>query len=251
MALGDWIKVHRAMMDHAIWPNEWLVKLFLWCIFKANYQEGNHLGTPVKRGQFITGRFTAAEELGVNPSRWVRGMERLEFLGCISLEPNTKWTLVTVCNYETYQEALSDDRTLSEQQTNNKRTLEKEGKKGRNNKAAAPPVFEIPQTLQDERFIAAWGTWMAHLKEKRKPLGQIAGNQQLKKMEAIGLVRALAALEHSTSNNYTGIYEPSTAGNSNGKRFERPEPQYENLTEKRQREREERERRRQSTGNAH
>lgn len=129
--MEGWIKLHRSIVESSLWPNEWLVMLWVWCLVKANHKDSQFMGDYVKRGQFITGRFKAANELGVDPSRWVRGMDRLEVLGCITQESNNKRTLVTICNYETYQECDDDYRTTIEQQSNNNRTQEKECKNER------------------------------------------------------------------------------------------------------------------------
>ena len=119
---GNWIKIHRSLMDSAVWADDWLVRLWLWCLLKANYTDSNWHGVTVLRGQFITGRSTAADELGVSPSRWYRGIDELVKLGNISVEANRHWTKITVCNYCTYQATDADTRTAVEQQMNNERT---------------------------------------------------------------------------------------------------------------------------------
>jgi hypothetical protein len=135
---GDWIKVHRQLMDSAVWTDEWLVKLWIWCLLKANYRDGFYKGKPVKRGQFVTGRITGADELNVSPSRWYRGITRLAELGGIEIHANSVWTMITVCNYTTYQDTTGDDRTANEQRMNSEWTANgqpadtiEEGKKGR------------------------------------------------------------------------------------------------------------------------
>lgn len=136
MAGGDWVKVHRSMLDTAIWSDEWLVKLWIWCLLKANYAPRAWNGETVDRGQFITGRNTAADELGVSPSKWYRGIVMLADMGNVKVEANSKWTRITVCNYSRYQDADKQERTANEQQMNsewtpnehqmnNERTLEK------------------------------------------------------------------------------------------------------------------------------
>lgn len=135
---GDWIKVHRQLMDSAVWSDEWLVKLWIWCLLKANYRDGIYRGEVVKRGQFVTGRITGADELSVSPSKWYRGMMRLSQLGNIKIEANSVWTRITVCNYTSYQDTTGNERTANEQRMNSERTASgqradtiEEGKKGR------------------------------------------------------------------------------------------------------------------------
>lgn len=117
---GDWLRLYRSLLDHEVFQDPWLLKLFIWCLLKANYKPSKFQGQPVGVGQFVTGRHRAAEDLGVTASKWYRGMQKLSEspFSVISLESNSKWTTVTVCNYSTYQ----NKRSKSEQQTNSKRT---------------------------------------------------------------------------------------------------------------------------------
>lgn len=100
---GDWIKIHRSIVETAIWPDAHLVKLWLWCIVKANFRPGRFLEIDIQRGQFVTGRERGAEQMGMSPSTWYRNMRKLADQGYITLKVDRKWTVVTVCNYETYQ----------------------------------------------------------------------------------------------------------------------------------------------------
>lgn len=108
---GDWIKIYRGLMDSAVWSDEWLVKLWLWCLLKANFRDSVWQGRDVRRGQFVTGRLRASEELDVSPGKWLRGMEKLVQAGCISLKSDNQCTIVTVCKYETYQDATGQGGT--------------------------------------------------------------------------------------------------------------------------------------------
>ena len=123
MAKGmPWIKLHKSIMDSAVWSDEWIVKLWLWCLLKANSKPGEFRGAKVDRGQFVTGRNTAADELGVSPSKWMRGIMRLVELGCIKYEANSQWTRLTVCKYSTYQDRQEEDRTADGQRMDSHRT---------------------------------------------------------------------------------------------------------------------------------
>ena len=106
-----WIRLHHTTLDSEVFHDPALWKLFTWCMLKANYGTTTWRGQPINRGQFVTGRNTAAEELGISPSTFYRGMLKLTELGCISYEANSNWTTITVCKYETYQSAPSERRT--------------------------------------------------------------------------------------------------------------------------------------------
>ena len=127
---GDWLKLHRSIVDSPVFADDWLTRLFIWCLCRANYRDANFRGQLLKRGQFITGRNSAAAELGVAPSKWYRGIERLVDLGNISVEANNNWTTITVCKFGTYQ-SLEEE---TEQQPNSNRTAT--GQRSNSNRTA-------------------------------------------------------------------------------------------------------------------
>jgi hypothetical protein len=106
-----WIKVHSSIMDSSVWSSDWLTRLWLWCLLKANHADGTYRGETIRRGEFASGRNSASDELGVSPSKWVRGIEQLTSLGCIATKANSHWTTITVCNYSTYQDKRDAKRT--------------------------------------------------------------------------------------------------------------------------------------------
>jgi hypothetical protein len=70
------------------------------------------------------------------------------------------------------------------------------------------PVFEIPETLNNERFLVAWGDYVTHRREIKKPLTSLAAKKQLKQLEEWGQDRAVVAINHSIAKGWQSIYEP-------------------------------------------
>lgn len=63
------------------------------------------------------------------------------------------------------------------------------------------------EVLRTDEFAAVWYTWTVHRVEIGKRLTPTSVKQQIKKLEAMGHDRAIAAIEHSIASGYTGIYE--------------------------------------------
>lgn len=123
MASGDWIRLYRDARDHEVFQDDWLWRLWSWCLLSANFRPGSWKnGQTVLPGQFITGRASGAESLRVSPSKFYRGLQRLVEMGCITTEANSNWTTVTICNWSSYQASASPQRTASEQPADNQRT---------------------------------------------------------------------------------------------------------------------------------
>lgn len=123
---GHWIKLHRKMLNSPIMRHDGLFRLWAYCLLVANWKPSKWLvpGTlrevQIGRGQFITGRTSLHEALYPKRDRdgriieceytpaprtlW-RRLEALRIMGCVKLQNlSNRCTLVTVCNYETYQD---------------------------------------------------------------------------------------------------------------------------------------------------
>lgn len=180
---GGYIKVWRKMLDSEVMQDDWMCRLWVWCMLKARWQESQR-DDDAKRGQFHTGRIRASDELKVSPSKWYRGIQRLKDIGCIEIEVNSNRTTITVCNFSTYQDSIEE----SEQQTDSKRTagdttneqptdnlsLLEEGK---NERTAKNQDFELTDAgLADEWVF--YSTAHAGREKRDKPNGILPMIQQ-------------------------------------------------------------------------
>ena len=101
--MQGYIKLHRKILDNGVFADAELLKVFVWCILKANTTPNVVYGRKVDVGEFITGRITASEELYLKPSTIYKRLQRLKSQGYIDISSNTKNSLITVVNYKSYQ----------------------------------------------------------------------------------------------------------------------------------------------------
>ena len=105
--MNGWVKLHRQLRQSAVFDNPKLLKVWIWILLKATHKERQQIvgrrTVTLQPGQFIFGRYAAAEELQMPPSTVRDYMQMLAEMGNITLAPDTKWTLVTVDNWELYQ----------------------------------------------------------------------------------------------------------------------------------------------------
>lgn len=171
----DWLKLYRSIVDTAFWHDDWLVRLWIWCLVKANYSDSSWRGLPIRRGEFITGRNSAADELGVSPSKWLRGVMRLVDLGCIKYEANSNWTRLTVCNYVSYQDGVEQERTTNGQPADSQRT------------AVDTTNGQPADTREEGKKVISTGTGPGRVAASEKSEANITGRAALASM----IVRAL------------------------------------------------------------
>lgn len=89
-------------------------------------------------------------------------------------------------------------------------------------------VDSVPDTMTDRQWsdamLAAWGQWVQHRKEIGKPLRPTTMRMQMSALDEMGEARAIATINHSISNGWTGLFEPKgmaggrTAGTFNDRK---------------------------------
>ena len=131
---NGYIIISRDLINHEIFASEKLLKIWIWCILKANYKDRfvpfkinkGHTTIEIKRGQFIFGRFKAEEELFIDGSTIYKCLQKLKTLECIDISSNNQYSIITICNYDTYQSPHNYEVTGKEQPSNNQGTTKEQ-----------------------------------------------------------------------------------------------------------------------------
>jgi len=126
MAADGSILLHRRLLESYIFSNEVDLKIWIWLLLKARHKSGfaelnsgkGKRTIRLKRGQLIFGRNKAQETLGIAGSTIVRHLEKMKAEKMILIEVDTQYSIITICNYDSYQQS----GTKSEQPTDNQRT---------------------------------------------------------------------------------------------------------------------------------
>lgn len=158
---GDWVKLHRKILDSRVFSDPKALKVWVWCLCKAGYRDRWFDNTEIPAGSFVTGRKSGSAETHLDESSFYRAMQRLDSWGMIAQKSNNRWTLVSICNWQLYQDAVEAERTTDEQRMNNQRTTDeqpvntreeskesKEGKEHTKTGRKRPSVFVKP-TLEE------------------------------------------------------------------------------------------------------
>jgi hypothetical protein len=162
--MEGWIKLHRCLIDSYVFSNPTTLKIWVWILIKASSKKRTislKIGTgfqdiEINPGELIFGRFKAEEDLNIDGSTIYKHIKKLEESNNIELKSNNHFTIITICNWETYQEneiikeqPENNQRTTEEQQSNNRVTTEehkqesKEGKKVKKDKKEfIPPTCD-------------------------------------------------------------------------------------------------------------
>lgn len=140
-----WIKLYRKTRDSTIFAHERIFKLWMLCLMKANHEKarvtipGILRAIELKPGQFITGRdclhydYHQGDVIKSRYSRKLkpvaktlyRGLEFLAKNGNLSISKHAKYSIVTITNWDAYQENVQQPVQVGVQQmsTNKKKYI--------------------------------------------------------------------------------------------------------------------------------
>lgn len=113
-----YIKIWRKIEHDELFFLPETFQLFCYLCIHAAWKDEKFRGVELKRGQLSTGRSVLAKALKQKEVSTYKRLQWLQKKGYISLSSNNKMTVVTICNYDTYQ----DQELVSEQRGNNEVT---------------------------------------------------------------------------------------------------------------------------------
>lgn len=118
-----WIKLHRSIVDWGWYSEPKTFQLFLHCLLRANHKERDWQGITVKRGQFVTSIKHLSNETGLTNQNVRTILKRLKSTKELTIETTSKYSIVTVCKYDSYQVLEGEANTPTNKQiTNNQQT---------------------------------------------------------------------------------------------------------------------------------
>jgi hypothetical protein len=124
-----YIKLWRKLEDSEIFQNEKALKIWVWLLLRASYEEKDILFGRQKihlnKGEFIMGLNKASENLNLAKSTIHFWVNYLDHLGMVELKKTNKFTIIKIKNWDNYQ----GDETQTELKKNSKRTLKETNKK--------------------------------------------------------------------------------------------------------------------------
>ena len=123
-----YVKLWRKTLSSRVFQNEGLLKIFIWCLLRANHKKEwvpittgrGETEVELQPGQFIFGRKTAAKELKMKQSTIRNRIEKLKNIGFLDTQPDTHYTIINILNWESYQASDSKEDTQKDNQRTTK-----------------------------------------------------------------------------------------------------------------------------------
>lgn len=106
--MSGWIKIHRDITRHWIFRDAEKFKWWMDMLFLASYEDNRTLVknqiTEIKRGQFIGSISFFVKRWEVSKDRVINFLKLLQSDGMIDKKSDKNVTIITICNYESYQD---------------------------------------------------------------------------------------------------------------------------------------------------
>lgn len=164
------IKIYRSLTEWEWWSNHNTTRLFIYCLLAANWKDKSWQGHKIKRGQFVTSLPDLSQKTGLSREQIRNALKHLISTGNITDKSYSKFRIITVKNYDAYQDDNRIDNsqvTVKQQSSNSQVTPTKEGKKERKeereekreSKERESAVFTVSHTPppDDVLFLGDYG----------------------------------------------------------------------------------------------
>lgn len=161
MAQG-WVCVHRKLLDNPIFKNDKLFRVFMFCLLRAQHTAGDQLvGDSVvylDKGQLATGRIAISEQTGLSQQNVRTAISKLEKLGILTIKPTTKYSVITMVNWNQYQQTnqqVTNKQPASNQLPTTSNNVNNEDNENKLNVSAKPKPSKFKFNDDQMRFAQA------------------------------------------------------------------------------------------------
>ena len=235
--MEGFINLHRTLLDSMIFSSQTGLKIWIWLLLKASYQKRyvslkigkGETTITIERGQLLFGRHKAEEELCIDSSTIYRWIKKLEENEMISIQSSNQYSIITICNYDTYQAGnetkeqptssrraadehqASSRRAADEQQMNtynNINNIKKVNKDNNNINKENVEKQKLVFPYQSEKFMLLWNELVKMPKWRKKPFSAL--QLTLHKLSEFDEDFVIELIENAITGNYQGIIFSNT-----------------------------------------
>lgn len=158
---GEYIKLYRKLINWEWYQDINTKTLFLHLLLKANWKEGSWQGINYKRGQLIASMNTLAAETGLTFEQTRTAIKHLKSTGEITYEKIAKGGLITIVEYNRFQdnptqkpqkthtETQSETTEATHEPQQYKNIKEDKEIKNNNSRFVAPSVEEVREYCRE------------------------------------------------------------------------------------------------------
>ena len=121
-----YIGLWRSLLSWEWFQEPNTLSVFIYCLLRACPKEDKWKGHTIKRGSFITSLAKISKDTGLSMRQTRTALEHLEMTGEVTKCSTSKFTVISVKNYDFYQVSdKQNDRVSTKNRHNNRQTSDK------------------------------------------------------------------------------------------------------------------------------
>lgn len=121
-SMEGWITLNRKLLDWEWHDDPAMFSLWIHLLLLANYEDKKWHGIVIKRGQLVTSLANLHEQTGLSVRQIRTCLARLRDCEQIASKSTNKYTVITICNYDSYQDKPINERQAERQTNDNQAT---------------------------------------------------------------------------------------------------------------------------------
>ena len=202
--MEGWIKIHRRVLDHPDYFSEKFTRMAAWfdLLLMANFSDSflriRGVQVKVPRGSVATSEMSLAERWQWSRGKVRRFLEELAENQQIAQQKDNVITLISIVNYDSYQEDGTTDDTAKRQQIvqqkDSKKTHHKKNKKNKKEKNNTHTLSTVKGVVGGNALLEWVETYYPELAEKARPLTLAKCEKLLSEYPFEVLTRTIAAV---------------------------------------------------------
>ncbi|MBR1784010.1 MAG: hypothetical protein IJ760_01030, partial [Bacteroidales bacterium] len=109
-----WIKLHRSILEWEWWDDRNTRDIFIYCLLSAQHEGTKWKGITIGRGQLVVSLRQIAAKCKLSLREVRTAINHLISTHELTQQATHEYTLLTVCNYDYYQDDNTADDTIDD-----------------------------------------------------------------------------------------------------------------------------------------
>ena len=212
--MEGWIKLHRKILNWEWFATPNMFHLFGYLILSANHQDGKWKGIEIKRGQLICGIRSISRNTGISVRSVRTCINRLKSTHEVTIKSTHKYSIITICNYDYYNDAINYIDTLNDTQTDKQATQKRHS-------SDTKQEYKNDKNVKEE-IILYWEKWKSYRKKEfgfhfNSEYSEIESKKELLTLSDNDIDKAMKIIDYTIASGYKKFIKPDNLKN-NGNR---------------------------------